>query len=48
MSVNLQELLDTFHHGDFDERLTLFLNYRELRGLFSEIESRELDLTYVR
>jgi len=37
-----QEYVEAFQDGDFETRLALYLNYRELRNQFAEIEEREL------
>lgn len=41
--MNISSVLDDYRNGDFDQRLTLFLNYRDIRQEFIEIDEADLN-----
>lgn len=42
MQWTTSDLLDDYRHADFSKRLHLYLQYRELRDEFIEIDQNEL------
>lgn len=38
----IHSILDNYRNGDFEQRLTLFLNYRDIRDEFIKIDEAEL------
>ena len=40
----INSIIKNYRNGDFETRLTLFLNYRDLRKQFTEIDESELKL----
>lgn len=42
MQPNTDQLLKTYKAADYERRMFLFLEYRDLRELFTEIDAHEL------
>ena len=42
--INIQSILNDHRTGDFEKRLTLFLDYRDIRNEFIKIHEEELRL----
>ncbi len=39
--VRIDEIIDEYRKGDFDRRLYLFMEYRDMRDAFVEIDQEE-------
>ncbi len=50
MDIDIENVLDDYRKGDENKRLSLFLDYRDLRDYFSRIEqeSSRGDFTVIR
>jgi hypothetical protein len=41
--ININSLLKEYRDGDFEKRLSLFLNYRDIRKEFVEIDEADMN-----
>jgi len=42
MQSNIDQLLNAYREADYERRMFLFLEYRDLRELFTEIDATEM------
>ncbi|MGE0086370.1 MAG: hypothetical protein AB7S75_18330 [Desulfococcaceae bacterium] len=38
---NINEIIEEYRKGDFEKRLSFFLEYRDIRDAFTEIDQKE-------